>query len=165
MFKNFQPKFPDSGEFFLDSGDISRIRRYFPDSGLKFPDFDFKFSDFGNKFSYFGDLSSRFSDISSKSNEISSNQVRFLPDLAKSPWLFRSFLAGISDLDSDRPPETNWMSEPPDPISFSVGGGLMADFTRSGRVGDGLSTNLTRPTHGQPYSWPIRTTPLGRLSP
>ena len=151
MFKNFQPKFPDSGEFFLDSDEISRIRRYFPDSGLKFSDSDFKFSDFGNKFSYFGDLSSRSSDISSKSSEISSNQVRFLPDLVKSHWLFAVFSPEPQILTLTDPPETNWMSEPSDPISFSVGGGLMADSTRSGRVGDGLSTNPTRPTHGQPY--------------
>ena len=65
-----------SSKNFQNLAEISRIRRDFPDSGLKFPDSDFKFSDSSNKFSYFSDLSSRSSDISSKSSEISLDLAR-----------------------------------------------------------------------------------------
>ena len=68
-------RFPSKN--FQNPAEVSRIRRYFPESGLKFPDSDLKFPNSGNKLSYFGDLSSRSSDILSKSGEIS-------PDLARS---------------------------------------------------------------------------------
>ena len=68
-------RFPSKN--FQNPAEVSRIRRYFPESGHKFPDSGLKFPDSGNKLSYFGDLSSRSSDISSKSSEIS-------PDLARS---------------------------------------------------------------------------------
>ena len=77
------PKKPDPTDIlrfpsknFQNPAKVSRLRLYFPDSGVKFPDSSIKFLDSGNKLSYFSDLSSRSSDISSKSSEISPNLAR-----------------------------------------------------------------------------------------